>query len=74
MTLNNSSCDQGRFPVKLDIFLKKKLEIKSGKHASMQAQRIDLCSETKSDNDEFGITRVRVRYRVNFRSQKLRSS
>ena len=26
------------------------------------------------NNDEFGITRVRVRYRVNFRSQKLRSS
>ena len=28
----------------------------------------------KFDNDEFSITRVRVRYRVNFRSQKLRSS
>ena len=27
----------------------------------------------KFDNDEFGITRVRVRYRVNFRSQKLQN-
>ena len=32
MLLDNSSCDQGRFPVKLDFFLKK-LEIKSGKKA-----------------------------------------
>ena len=40
---------------------------------------INSCKEVqalkaKFDNDVFGITRVRVRYRVNFGSQKLRNS
>ena len=46
MILDNSSCDQGRFPVKLDFFLKKNLKLKVGSKQK-NWQRIDLWSETK---------------------------